>query len=121
MLTQSKKAEKRKHLSTVGYSDGELAEFKVGKLVQKYMRPILESGKVSSEEIEKLRSREYCGETLNISFPLLVKSSEEYNRAKYYVEPADINGEEYLICSQWYERPENNDKPFVIKWIREHS
>ncbi len=121
MLPKAGKLSRAKSYALALDGDVELAEYKVGKLVQEYMRSILESGKVSSGEIEKLRNREYCGETLNISFPLLVKPSEDYNRAKYYVEPAVINGEEYMICSQWYERPENNDKPYVLKWIREHS
>ena len=121
MLPKAGKVRRAKSFAPALYSDGELAEYKVGKLVQEYMRPILESGKISSEEIEKLRNREYCRDTLNISFPLLVKPGEDYNRAKYYAEPAVINGEEYMICSQWYERPENNDKPLVLKWIREHS
>lgn len=60
-------------------------------------------------------------DVLNLNFPLLVRTGAEYDKARYYSEPLHINGAEYVMCSQWIERPENNDRPYLMSWIREHQ
>ena len=96
-------------------------EMKIGKVVQLVMRPVLESGIVSDDEILLLQDKQYCSDTLNLNYPLLVKADSDYDRARYYTDPIHINGSEYLLCSQWIERPENNDRPYLMNWIREHE
>ncbi|MBQ7736426.1 MAG: hypothetical protein IJT62_01160 [Oscillospiraceae bacterium] len=97
------------------------SEMKIGKVAQLVMRPILESGRVSADEIVRLQSKEYSYDVLNLNFPLLVRTDAEYDKARYYSEPLHINGAEYVMCSQWIERPENNDRPYLMSWIREHQ
>lgn len=95
-------------------------ELKIGKLVQLVMRPLLEKG-VSEEELKLLQDKEYCNKALGISFPLLVQKDAEYDKVRYYATPLSVNGNEYVLCSQWSESSVNNDRPLVEKWIREHE
>ena len=94
---------------------------KIGKVAQLVMRPIQERGHVSDREVLQLQSKSYCNEVLNLNFPLLVKADTEFDKARYYSEPVNINGTDYMMCSQWIERPENNDRRFLMQWIREHQ
>ena len=57
----------------------------------------------------------------NLNFPLLVKTDVEYDKARYYSEPVHVNEAEYVMCSQWVERPDINDRPYLMKWIRAHQ
>lgn len=97
------------------------SEMKIGKVAQLVLRPILESGRVAADEIALLQSKEYSNEIFNLNYPLLVKAASEYDKARYYTEPLHINGAEYVMCSQWVERPENNDRPYLMSWIRAHQ
>ena len=54
-------------------------ELKVGKLAQIVMRSILESGKVSDEEILEMQQKEYSKIKFNQSRSVLVKADEEYD------------------------------------------
>ena len=106
---------------TLKEAEDTYSEMKVGKVAQLVLRPILESGRISADEIEQLKSKEYSNNVLNLNFPLLVKADTEYDKARYYSEPLLINGTEYVMCSQWIERPENNDRPYLMRWIRAHQ
>jgi hypothetical protein len=106
---------------TVEEAEETYAEMKIGKVAQLVMRPILESGHLSDREVLQLQSKAYCNEVLNLNFPLLVKADTAFDKARYYSEPVNINGIDYMMCSQWIERPENNDRPFLMQWIREHQ
>lgn len=71
-----------------------------------------------------MQDKEYSKKTFGIDFPLLVKMDGVYNdldRVRYYKDPVVINNETYLMCSQWAESPANNDRPYLVKWIEEHS
>lgn len=96
-------------------------ELKIGKIVQLVLRPILESGEVSAEEIEKMQDVDYSLETFGINYPLLVKQDAEYDRVRYYSNPVVIDGDNYMLCSQWFEVAANNDRPYLLKWLSEHS
>ena len=97
------------------------SEMKIGKVAQLVLRPILESGRISADEIVQLQSKEYSNDVLNLNFPLLARADAEYDKERYYSEPLHINGAEYVMCSQWIERPENNDRPYLMSWIRAHQ
>lgn len=99
-------------------------ELKIGKLVQKIMFPILESGVLTNDEIEELQDEAkggYSKTKLGIDFPLLVRKDGNYDKSRYYKNPVLINDIEYLVCSQWFETHANNDRPLLIKWIEEHQ
>ncbi len=105
---------------TVKEAEETYAEMKIGKVAQLVMRPILESGRVSDSEVLQLQNKAYCNEVLNLNFPLLVKADAEYDKARYYREPIHVNGSDYVMCSQWVERPDNNDRPYLMRWLGEH-
>ena len=102
-------------------NDDLYGELKVGKLAQLVMKPILESGIIPDEEIIMLQDKDYCSRNLGISFPLLVKDNVNYDRARYYKEPVIINSVKYAMCSQWAESKNNNDRPYLMKWIKDHQ
>ena len=96
-----------------GYHRDTYGELKIGQLVQ--------IGAVTDDELLRLRNKEYSRKGLHLNFPLLVKEQEEFDPARYYKEAVIIRGEKYMLCSQWSESPENNDRPYLIKWMEEHS
>ena len=96
-------------------------ELKVGKLAQLVVRSILESNKVSDEELLNMQQKEYSKNKFNQSRPVLVKADEEYDHVRYYKDPVKIKGIDYMLCSQWAEGKAKNDRPYLIKWIEEHS
>ena len=101
-------------------NDDAYAELKIGKVAQLVLRPILENGSVSDEEIQKLQDKEYSKEAFNLNFPLLVREDGEYERVRYYRDPITIGGVKYMLCSQWAENQGNNDRPYLMKWIKGH-
>jgi hypothetical protein len=96
-----------------------LKEMKIGVLVRTVLRRILEEGKVPYDEIERMQSKSYSKETFDIQYPLLQKASLTQGRspARYYSAPLRIDGEDYFLCSEWYEVPANNDRPYLMKWL----
>ena len=103
------------HMQTTAEAEETYAEMKIGKVAQLVMRPILESGRLSDSEVMQLQKKAYCKEILNLNFPLLVKTNADYDKARYYSEPVHVNGADYFMCS-----PDNNDRPYLMRWIREH-
>ncbi len=97
------------------------AELKIGKVAQLVLKPILESGSIPDNEIKLLQDKAYCKKAFDLNFPLLVQADSEYDRVRYYREPVRIKGTAYMMCSQWVERPDNNDRPYLMRWIREHQ
>ncbi|MBS4023125.1 MAG: hypothetical protein KGZ79_12015 [Dethiobacter sp.] len=104
-----------------GVSNDKLSELKIGKIAQTFLREALESGKADDEEINLMRSKEYSKSVFGIDFPLLVLASEEFDSVRYYAKPLVINGVQYHLCSQWYEVPANNDRPFLLSWLERHG
>lgn len=96
-------------------------ELKIGKLAGIVLRRILEEGSISSEELANLQKTGYSKETFDLQYPLLVKHGTEFDRVRYYSQPLNINGELYYLCSQWFEVPANNDRPYLIRWINQHE
>jgi len=96
----------------------EYAELKVGQIARIIMREILESGRVGADEISRLQSEKYSKDYLGLNYAALVKTDSEYEKVRYYADPILINGIYYKLCSQWFEVPANDDRPFLIDWIR---
>ena len=96
----------------------EYAELKIGQIARIIMREILESGRVGVDEISRLQSEKYSKDYLGLNYAALVKADSEYEKVRYYADPIPINGIYYKLCSQWFEVPANDDRPFLIDWIR---
>ena len=107
-------------LEVIDYNgiDG-LEEMKIGVIVRMVLRKKLENGEVTKQEIEQMQTKEYSKETFDIQFPLLQKASLTNGQSpkRYYALPVRIYGEDYFLCSEWYEVPANNDRPYLLKWL----
>lgn len=68
-------------------------------------------------------TKEYSKETFDIQYPLLLKVSQTDGKspARYYSSPLKIYGEDYFLCSEWFEVPANNDRPYLMKWLDLHK
>lgn len=97
------------------------SEFKIGKLAKVILPPLLQSDKVSEEEILLLQEKDYCKKHFDIQYPLLLKTKSEEKEAHYYKERFYISGESYRLCCEWFENEQNNDRPYLEKWIFEHE
>jgi hypothetical protein len=97
---------------------------KVGILVRTTMRKIVKAQLLSDDRVRVLQDARYCKAIFDINYPFLKKVvwdsplSEQrkingYDR--YWSDEELINGDKYLVCSQWYER----NKPRFIKWVKE--
>lgn len=91
----------------------------IGKYVRKTFNELVKDNLIEWNEIERLQRADYSKSTFDIQFPFLAKeSSPYYERARYWKNPYHINGEFYFVCSQWYEVPANNDRPYYEGWLR---
>lgn len=95
-------------------------ELKIGQLAQKVLKPMLEAGIATVEEIELMQTAEYIKSTFDLQYPLLVSTQADFDPVRYYSQPLYISGKEYKMCSQWFEVPANNDRPYLLKGIEEH-
>ena len=102
-------------------SEDSYREFKVGKLAQVVLCKLLEDGKATPEEIQFMQTPHYSKQFFGLNYPLLVKADEPHDPVRYYSRPLNIGGIQYKLCSQWFETPANNDRPYLIKWIHSHE
>lgn len=104
-----------------------LKDKKVGIIVQKDFKKLLESNVLSEYIIEKLQEHEYCKNIFDVNFTVLLKVQNGTNiseqrkdhlgRDRYYATPITINGEKYFLSSQWYDR----NKQKLISFIEKHA
>lgn len=96
---------------------------KVGILVRTTMSKIVGFQLLSDDRVRLLQDARYCKSIFDINYPLLKKVvwnsplSEQRKingYGRYWADVELINGERYLVCSQWYER----NKPKFMKWIK---
>ena len=121
-VTESKKASVSVKKADISEYNAQIrSELKIGKLVQLVLRPLLQSDKVSGEEIILLQEKEYCKKHFDIQYPLLLKTTAEEKELHYYKERFFIKGESYRLCCEWFETEANNDRPYLEKWIAEHN
>ena len=114
-------SERREPIQAEGISGFE--EMKIGVIARTILRGILESGKISSDEIKLLQHADYSKSTFDLQYPLLIDAEGEQGKhpVRYYAQPLKIHGKYYFMCSEWFETPANNDRPYLIKWLQEHS
>lgn len=100
-----------------------LEEMKIGVIAKTVFRKKLENGRATKDEIGKMQTKEYSKETFDLQYPLLQKTSVTNGEKprRYYSSPVKIYGEDYFLCSEWYEGPANNDRPFLLKWLALHE
>ncbi|MDR0489498.1 MAG: hypothetical protein LBG99_08950 [Propionibacteriaceae bacterium] len=93
-------------------------ELKVGAIANTLLRQALEEGRANAEEIVLMQERTYSKDTFNLRFPLLVPADTQFETNRYYVAPLRIHGKDYHLCSQWYEVPGDDDRVWLLKWLK---
>jgi hypothetical protein len=98
-----------------------LEEMKIGVIVRNVLRKLLEEGTVSSEEIDWMQTPEYSKKTFDIQYQLLLKADtvNDESPKRYYAEPVVIRGTRYFLCSEWFEVEANNDRQYLMKWLKD--
>jgi len=109
---RARKENKKQNKTNVG--------LKVGKFVKNKMEELIKNDLLSDKEIINLQRKDYSREKLHIQYPLLRKvlPNDPNKIDRYWVKKYIIKGKKYLICSEWYEKPNNNDKPHFLNWYR---
>ena len=100
--------------------DDAWSEMKIGLLAKTVLRQALQRG-IGPDELANLQQAEYSNEVFGINFPLLVPEEVAHDRLRYYTDSVTINGQRFLLCSQWYENPTNNDRPLLVAWLHAHD
>lgn len=98
---------------------------KIGEIAKKILRKKLSQG-ISEQELKNLQSKDYSKQFLGINYPVLatnrfVEDKHGKLHSRYYSEQVKINGKYFYLCSEWYETEANNDRPYLIKWLKTHE
>lgn len=96
-------------------------EMKIGNLANTVLRGLLESSGISKTELKALQTAEYSKTAFHLQYPALTTNRTGSDSIRYYSVPLTIHGGVYYLCSQWFETPVNNDRPYLEKWIAEHQ
>ncbi|WP_300021742.1 DUF262 domain-containing protein [uncultured Maribacter sp.] len=102
------------------YSNNGTSKLPIGKYVREKMAEVVDKNLLDYNEIEKLQTEYYSKNTFDIQLPFLLKvnSANPAKVERYWKKPLLIKGGYYLMCSEWYEQPQNNDRPFFNRWLR---
>jgi len=95
----------------------EKSELKIGKYVQVTFNEII--NKIDRNELENLQKQDYSKRVFDLQFPFLKKMQrgDKGKPLRYWKKPVSIMGEMYFMCSEWYEKEPNNDRPLYEKWL----
>jgi transcription elongation GreA/GreB family factor len=70
-------------------------------------------------ELARLQRFDYSKETFDIQYPFLRKKLVNETKIKrYWKTPVRIHGDDYFVCSEWFETTQNNDRPYYESWLR---
>jgi len=100
-----------------------IERMKIGEIARSVLRGRLENEHVDPDEIELMQTKAYSRETFHIQYPLLLKAENPSGDRplRYYQMLLKIWGQYYYLCSEWYEVPQNNDRPLLMKWLILHK
>lgn len=90
-------------------------EPKIGEFVRQTFRELVNEKIIGTDEVEKLQRKDYSKQTFDIQYPFLSKELKEKYWKNYKIE---INNIKYFVCSEWYEIPANNDRPYYESWLK---
>lgn len=94
---------------------------KVGKLAYELIKRLLESERISDEEIEKLKGKPYTKSLFNeTDYPVLANHREDHmgngKKVRYRKKPVSCKGSQVFISTEWYE----GDRENLIVWYKQH-
>lgn len=93
-------------------------DIKVGELARRMIPKLIDEGKVSTHEIDKMLTLEYSKENFGLKYPVLAKTDAGYPTKRYYSENSiliQINSVSYVLCNDWYE---NKNRALLENWIK---
>lgn len=98
---------------------------KIGEIAKQILRNRLSKG-ISEQELMNLQNAEYSKQFLGVNYPVLAKSRYVNDKngnlhSRYYAKQVKINNKLFFLCSEWYETPANNDRPYLINWLKTHQ
>lgn len=108
------KKKKGNSIGVITPSKSAYSQMKPGLLAKTAFRNVIESGKLTKQEVSDLQDKSYSKKTFNIGYPVLATNRDP---ARYYSDPVSVNGKDYYICNDWYE----HNKQALIDWIEKHS
>jgi hypothetical protein len=97
-------------------------QVKIGLLVRTEIEKLARNDQISNEMIQALLDHKYSKDTFDIKYPLFKKINKAqslyeqrivHGYGRYWSKIFIINGCEYLICNDWYEK--NRTK--FLKWV----
>jgi hypothetical protein len=93
-----------------------LEERRIGQIIREAFDLFAEKQLLPENTIEHLQQSDFSKKTFGIAFPVLIdnedKRFDEKGYARYYATPYKLNGKEYYLCNQWFEK----QKEDFIKW-----
>lgn len=108
--------------------DGKV-NFKVGKFVRESLYELFNEKEISNELLKMMQKNKYSKEMLGINYALLIKNDKNEDMknkliisggSRYWASGTiKINGEEFFICNDWYERHDRDNRSKFIKWFLE--
>lgn len=104
--------------STPIVSSGE----KIGQLVKSALNLIIEYCKKFENELSNLQSNTYSKTTFDINYPFLKKvASNDPKHARYWKDKHKINGEYYVVTSEWYKGSIPSFKAYMSKILKHQN
>jgi len=90
----------------------------VQAFVKRILNTFFANGSLSSNEISRLKTKEYSQKTFGIDFPLLVENADETiisGHSRYWTSMKF--GGKYYACSQWWKDKFPIYEPLIEQWI----
>ena len=93
----------------------------VAKLFYNLMEELIDKSKITAEEVEKLKTKEYTKRLFKATDYPAVANKRTDNRGnstlmRYRTKKLDFNGADIYISTQFFE----SDREAVIEWYKEH-
>lgn len=74
---------------------------KIGVYAKKTFEDLLVNDKLSNAQLNELKDKKFCSDNFKISFPILVESTDSFEKKRYY---KNLVKGRYYVCSQWVEK-----------------
>lgn len=92
-----------------------------GQLAYRLIEKLLVDGKLSAQEIDALKTKEYIRRTfLKVVYPVLANNREDNmgkgKKLRYYRKPEQVGGKDIFITSEWFDESRQG----LIVWYKEH-
>lgn len=92
-----------------------------GQLAYRLIETLLVDGKLSAQEIDALKTKEYTRRTfLKVVYPVLANNREDNmgkgKKVRYYRKPVQVGGKDIFITSEWFDESRQD----LIVWYKEH-